>query len=170
MTHKRTITFYFQAFTIALTTILFGFMAGFFWTYTFNVNVAMLEVDGETYTRMQALFNQNVRHLPFFSLFFGSVFAAAAAILANLKHYRRGFFWLFIAAAAVYLGGIIFYTQSFHLPINADLESWDLSNIPVDWRTARDAWNYGNQWRVAASATAFILGMAALFGRATAQD
>ncbi len=39
-----------------------GIMAGFFYTYTFNVNLAMLEVDGSTYAVVQSLFNENVRH------------------------------------------------------------------------------------------------------------
>ncbi len=37
-------------------------MAGFFWTYSDNVNLAMLQVDGATYATVQSLFNMNVRH------------------------------------------------------------------------------------------------------------
>jgi hypothetical protein len=32
-----------------------GIMAGFFWAYTFNVNLAMLEVSGQTYAIVQSL-------------------------------------------------------------------------------------------------------------------
>ena len=56
--------------SLALATIVFGIMAGFFWTYSFNVNYAMLQVDGSTYVQVQSLFNQNVRHSMFFYLLF----------------------------------------------------------------------------------------------------
>ena len=56
---------------LAAAIIVFGLMAGFFGTYTFNVNLAMLKVDGPTYATVQSLFNQHVRHAGFFSIFFG---------------------------------------------------------------------------------------------------
>jgi hypothetical protein len=52
--------------TLAAAICFFGLMAGFFGTYTFNVNLAMLKVDGLTYATVQSLFNQHVRHAGFF--------------------------------------------------------------------------------------------------------
>lgn len=162
--------FYIRSSLIALATLMLGVMAGFFWTYTFNVNLAMQQVDGETYATVQSLFNQNVRHSYFFTLFFGSAAVTVLAILANLKHYRRSFFWLLVAAAAIYIGGVIIYTSSVNLPLNAYTESWDISNLPSDWQATRDAWNSANALRVGTSGAAFILGMGALFGRAIVRD
>ena len=57
---------------------IFGVMAGFFWTYSANVNLAMLTVDGATYATVQSAFNRHVRHALFFALFFGIGLAIAA--------------------------------------------------------------------------------------------
>jgi len=46
----------------ALAVAAFGVMAGFFWTYSANVNLAMLTVDGATYATVQSAFNRHVRH------------------------------------------------------------------------------------------------------------
>lgn len=46
-------------------------MAGFFATYSANVNLATLELNGPTYAQVQSAFNRNVRHAGFFACFFG---------------------------------------------------------------------------------------------------
>lgn len=55
----------------ALAVLWLGLMAGFFGTYSANVNLAMLQMDGATYATVQSAFNRNVRHALFFALFFG---------------------------------------------------------------------------------------------------
>ena len=47
-----------------------GIMAGFFGTYSANVNLAMLQMDGATYATVQSALNRNVRHTLFFFFFF----------------------------------------------------------------------------------------------------
>ena len=54
-----------------LTVFALGIMAGFFGTYSANVNLAMLQLDGPTYAMVQSSFNRNVRHALFFAFFFG---------------------------------------------------------------------------------------------------
>ncbi|MEZ5702419.1 MAG: hypothetical protein R3E42_11505 [Burkholderiaceae bacterium] len=46
----------------ALSLLAMGIMAGFFWTYSINVNLAMLEMDGPVYATVQSAFNRHVRH------------------------------------------------------------------------------------------------------------
>ena len=53
------------------TVLLLGLMAGFFATYSANVNLATLELDGPTYALVQSAFNRHVRHAGFFICFFG---------------------------------------------------------------------------------------------------
>jgi uncharacterized membrane protein len=73
----------------ALCLLAMGIMAGFFWTYTINVNLAMLEVDGPTYATVQSAFNRNVRHPMFFAFFFGPMPLALAALASGWAHRRR---------------------------------------------------------------------------------
>jgi len=153
--------------TLALATLVTGIMAGFFYTYTFNVNLAMLEVNGSTYAVVQSLFNENVRHLMFFVFFFGGGAAALLAAVINWRHYQHPTFWMIVGAGLLYGLGIIVFTANVNLPLNYYTESWDPQNLPADWDATRAAWNQANDWRVAASGTSFALYLTALVMRAS---
>ena len=156
--------------SIALTTIVFGIMAGFFWTNSFNVNYAMLRLDGSTYAQVQSLFNQNVCHLMFFIFFFGGGAFSVLAILLNIKQRRSFSFWLLTSAAVVYIVGVIIYTRQVNLPINYYTESWDIANPPFDWEVTRSSWNSANLFRVWTSFTAFLLCVIAFVIRSSRSD
>ncbi len=156
----------FQNLTLTISLIVLGIMAGFFWTYTINVNRAMLQVDGKTYAVVQSLFNQNVRHSMFFSFYFGGVLAPLIAIVANWKSYKTAPFWLMVAAFAVYLGGVFIYTSMVNLPLNEITEAWDPANVPSDWTTIRQAWNDANAFRTIMAFIAFVANALALMFRA----
>ncbi len=143
--------------SLALATIFTGIMAGFFWTYSFNVNIAMLQIDGKTYAMMQSLFNQNVRHFMFFLVFFGSAALTFLAVLLNIKQRKAISFWFVLIAAIVYLGGVIIFTKQVNLPLNYYTESWNVNSLPNDWQAIRADWNSANDLRVATSMTSFVL-------------
>jgi len=153
--------------TLALATIAFGIMAGFFWTYSFNVNYAMQQVDGSTYAQVQSLFNQNVRHLMFFIFFFGGGAFSVVALIFNYRQFRSVSFWLLALASLVYILGVIVYTQQVNLPINYYTESWDIANPPSDWEATRASWNSANLFRVWTSFSAFLLCVIAFVIRST---
>lgn len=130
-----------------ISTLLFGLMAGFFATYSFNVNYAMLAVDGETYATVQSLFNINVRHLGFFVCFFG---AGAAPFITAFLYYRHASHRITLAWIALgvgYTAGIIFFTKFVNLPLNYYTESWQPTNLPSDWQAVRETWNQANLFR-----------------------
>lgn len=151
--------------SLALAILMFGIMAGFFWTYTFNVNLATAQLDGASYARVQSLFNVNVRHAMFFSFFFGSAVAAVLALILNYRHYRNPSFWLLASAAILYIVGIILFTKFVNLPLNYYTESWNPEFLPSDWEATRQSWNEANAWRVLISFLAFALSLLALVGR-----
>jgi len=153
--------------TLALALFVTGIMAGFFYTYTFNVNLAMLEVNGEIYAIVQSLFNENVRHFMFFVFFFGGGAASVVAILANIRHYKRLDFWLIVLAGFVYFFGIIVFTAQVNLPLNYYTESWDPQSLPQDWEDTRNAWNVANAKRVFFSFVSFILYIVIFIRRAS---
>ena len=111
-------------------------MAGFFWTYSFNVNLAMLNVDGKTYAEVQSLLNENVRHNIFFLFFFG--------------------------AEIVYILGIIMFTAQVNLPLNYYTESWNPMQLPTDWHTVRESWNQANLLPVCSFFVSFLMTVFAL--------
>ncbi|MBI3899669.1 MAG: DUF1772 domain-containing protein [Gammaproteobacteria bacterium] len=154
---------------IALAAIMLGVMAGFFWTYTFSVNPAMREVDGQTYAIVQSLFNRHVRNNGMFLLFFfGGGVAPLVALLINYRHVRTVAFWLVALAAVIYIAGVIVFTIKVNIPLNYYVESWHPSSVPNDWAATRDAWNRANGVRVVTSLTAFLLSLAALVVRTAA--
>ncbi|RDX33944.1 DUF1772 domain-containing protein [Arcobacter sp. HD9-500m-PIT-SAG02] len=153
--------------TLAITTIIFGIMSGFFWTYSFNVNYAMLEVSGEVYAIVQSLFNENVRHFMFFIFFFGGGIFSVVSVVANIKHRKEKSFWLIVVASLCYVLGIILFTKEVNLPLNYYTESWQPTNLPSDWSDIRAKWNEANLLRVYASFTSFILCIFAFVVRAS---
>ncbi len=157
----------FENASIAAAVMGLGLMAGFFGTYSFNVNDAMLSVDGPTYAVVQSLFNRNVRHLGFFVLFFGGAGIPVLALLLNRRHWRTPAFRLLALSALVYGVGVIVFTREVNLPLNALTESWDPSRLPPDWALVRDQWNQANLWRLASSVLAFAGGVGALLLRAS---
>lgn len=163
---KHTYTL-FENSAVAIAALVFGIMAGFFWTYTFNVNWAMLETDGPTYAIVQSLFNQNVRHAMFFAFFFGGGAFSALALLINWKHWKSASFWMLAVACLVYIFGIIIFTRQVNLPLNYITEAWDPQNLPPDWTSIRDQWNRANAIRVATSGLSFTLSLGTLLIRAS---
>jgi uncharacterized membrane protein len=155
---------------IAVATLVLGLMAGFFWTYTFNVNLALLQTDGKTYATVQSLLNQYVRHTAFFVLFFGGGLVPVLALAINFKHYQTPVFWLLAGAAAAYIFGVIFFTREVNLPLNAYTESWNVTNLPLNWMATREEWNRANAMRVAWSCAAFVLCLIAMVLRTSPQN
>lgn len=158
---------YFENLLFATATIIFGIMAGFFWTYTINVNRAMLEVDATTYATVQSLFNVNVRHPMFFVFFFGGGFFPILALVGNLKHWKTAPFICMVLAALIYVFGVIVFTQQVNLPLNYYTESWNPTAVPADWSAIRDQWNSANAIRVWTAGIAFLLSIVALVLRAS---
>ncbi len=154
---------------IALAIIFTGIMAGFFYAYTFNVNLAMSLVDGETYATVQSLFNENVRHVGFFAFFFGSAAISLGATIVHARQWKSPTFWLLASATIIYIGGIIIFTRQVNLPLNYYTESWDPTNLPLDWEATRDAWNRANAFRVGTSLTSFALCIMAMMSQTYAR-
>ena len=142
-----------------------GIMAGFFGTYSGNVNLATLELDGPTYALVQSAFNRHVRHALFFAFFFGPP-ACCALALASAWRQRPGWWWLVVLVGLGYALGIVAFTRVVNLPLNQITESWTPTALPSDWASTREAWNRANAWRAGCSAMLFALGLAALTWRA----
>ena len=145
-----------------LTVLLLGLMAGFFATYSANINLATLELDGSTYAQVQSAFNRNVRHAGFFLCFFGPVPLGLMALVSDWAQ-RRSAWWRWLAlTVAAYALGIVFFTRQVNLPLNHLTESWPPTAPPSDWAGVRDAWNRANLWRSGLSLALFAAGLAAL--------
>jgi uncharacterized membrane protein len=145
-----------------LTVLLLGLMAGFFATYSANVNLATFELDGPTYAQVQSAFNRNVRHAGFFACFFGPLPLGLLAIAAAWPD-RHAAWWRLLALTVLAYGlGIVLFTRQVNLPLNYLTESWTPATLPPDWASVRAAWNQANLWRSGLSLALFMAGLIAL--------
>lgn len=145
-----------------LTVLLLGLMAGFFATYSANVNLATLELDGATYAQVQSAFNRNVRHAGFFVCFFGPVPLGLIALALAWAEWRVAWWRLLALTVIAYALGIVWFTREVNLPLNYVTESWTPATLPPDWSTVREAWNQANLWRSGLSLALFTAGLFAL--------
>jgi uncharacterized membrane protein len=150
---------------LVLAVFSLGIMAGFFGTYTGNVNLATRELDGPTYALVQSAFNRSVRHGTFFAFFFGPAVLCALA-LTDAWRERPGWWWLVCFIGVGWVMGIVVFTHEVNLPLNRITESWTAATLPADWASTRDAWNTANAWRAGWSALLFAMGLAAMSWRA----
>lgn len=151
---------------LVLAVFSLGVMAGFFATYTGNVNPATLELDGTTYARVQSALNRNVRHALFFAFFFGPPLLCLLALAEGWRE-RPGWWWLVGFIGLGYALGVVVFTREVNLPLNRLTESWTPATLPADWTATRDAWNMANAWRSAWTLLLFALALGALTWRAT---
>ena len=145
-----------------LTLFTLGIMAGFFGTYSANVNLATLQLDGPTYALVQSGFNRNVRHTLFFAFFFGPVPLGLLTLITARHQYRQVWWRLVALIVLAYALGIVWFTREVNLPLNHLTESWTPATLPADWSTVRDAWNRANLWRALLSTTLFALALLSL--------
>ena len=142
-----------------LTVLLLGLMAGFFATYSANVNLATLELDGPTYAQVQSAFNRNVRHAGFFACFFGPLPLGLLALASAWADRRQGWWRLLALTVLAYALGIVLFTRQVNLPLNYLTESWTATTVPADWAAVRAAWNQANLWRSGLSGMLFVGGL-----------
>ena len=152
----------FSSVGLVLAVFSLGIMAGFFGTYSGNVNLATLELDGPTYALVQSAFNRHVRHALFFACFFGPPLLCLVA-LAGAWRERPGWWWLVASIGLGYALGIVVFTREVNLPLNRLTESWTPATLPADWAATRDAWNLANAWRAGWSALLFATSLVALY-------
>lgn len=145
-----------------VTILLTGIMAGFFFAYSYNVNIAFEGLNASTYAEAMQRINVAVRNPVFFAVFFPAVLVPALAVILSWRRYQSLPFWLFLAGFVVYFVGSFLVTAQINLPLNAYLESWSIQSPPPDWDETRRSWNQANLVRTWASIIAFACYLLAL--------
>lgn len=92
--------------------------------------------------------------------------AAAAlvlvVILAISARQRPSIMWLYVIIAGLIVsGGLI--TRLINQPINAQVMTWTTASLPADWTEIRERWWTWHQVRLATTAIAQLLLIAAVF-------
>lgn len=148
--------------TYLLTALLTGLIAGLFFAFTYDVNIAFGELSGPEYAKNMELINVSIRNAVFGSVFFPSVVLPVVALALSWRSYRSPAFLLVLVGFLIYLFGSFLVTTQINIPLNYYLESWDIAAPPSDWEATRDSWNWWNAVRTWASIAAFACYLVAL--------
>ncbi|MCU1412509.1 MAG: hypothetical protein JWR04_3216 [Rhodoglobus sp.] len=135
--------------------LLLGLSAGLFFAFSVAVMPGLRRTDDAAFVATMTAINRAILNLPFGLVFVGALIApVVAAILAFLTGASSP--WLLIAAAAVYLVGVLFVTGGVNVPLNEALDR------DGKRRAFEARWVRFNNVRTASGIVAFALALVAL--------
>lgn len=138
---------------LIITAILTALMAGFFFSYSISVSLGLGKMSNEEFLNAMQNINREVQNLIFFICFFGSLILL---FIACFLHYNQHTFIFLVIATLFYLIGVFGVTIFANIPLNNQLELFDISNsTEINVKQMRDAfekpWNFWNNIRTIAS-------------------
>lgn len=150
-------------FLFVVSTILGGIMAGFFFTYSVSVVLALDRLSAVVYTNVMQEINETVLNVVFGITFFGAVVVptVSAAVVLLQGDWSGQSSQLFITGVIIYLIGTFAVTMRIHIPMNEYIATWSTPSLPDDWAAVRSRWARWNHIRATAAVVSFILYLAA---------
>jgi len=143
--------------TLAVTTILTGLSAGFFYTFEASVTLGLDQVGDQVYVETFQAINDTIRNAGFGIVFFGSIPALALTLALNWRRVSPTGRVLLLAAGGAYLIGLAI-TVGGNIPLNRDLAevaTLDQAEISAARAAFEDDWNRLNLLRTFAFGSAF---------------
>uniref|UniRef100_UPI00356A053B hypothetical protein n=1 Tax=Salinigranum sp. TaxID=1966351 RepID=UPI00356A053B len=107
-------------FLLAVSAVLGGLMAGFFFAYSVSVVLALQTLSAPEYTKVMQEINEKVLNVSFGVVFFGAavVSLGGAAVVLFHGHWQTLYGQLYLAGIVVYLTGTFLVTAGVHIPTN----------------------------------------------------
>jgi len=149
---------------LAVSAVLGGLMAGFFFAYSASVVLALRTLPASEYTTVMQEINEKVLNVVFGIVFFGAVVVPiGGAILVVVRGYWTTLSGqLFLAGVVVYLVGTFLVTARIHIPMNDRIATWSPVSPPDEWVTIQARWGRWNHVRTTAAVVSFALYLAAI--------
>lgn len=149
-----------------ITVLLNALSAGFFVAWSVSVILGTKKVSDFTYLETMQLINREILNPVFFMVFFGSLIALT--INAVLQFNNQPVFWLVVASAIVYLVGTFGVTALGNVPLNNELEAFDINQPGLEalreFRAYYEGtWNRFHNIRTIAGMISFILLLISVF-------
>lgn len=72
-------------------------------------------------------------------------FLSAISVTVLLRKQRHSFRWSLLASVCISLALIVW--QLHNGPVNISVETWTIDNLPANWMTYRDRWEYAHAVR-----------------------
>jgi uncharacterized membrane protein len=151
-------------FLLALSAVLGGLMAGFFFAYSASVVLALRTLSAPEYTTIMQEINEKVLNAVFGAVFFGAVVVpvGASALVMLQGNWSTGYGLLFLAGTVVYLAGTFLVTLGVHIPMNDYIATWSPISPPDEWAAVQARWARWNHVRTTAALVSFALYLAAI--------
>lgn len=135
--------------------LLLGLSAGLFFAFSIAVMPGLRRVDDAAFVAAMTAINRAILNLPFGLVFVGALIApVVAAILAFITGASSP--WLLLAAAALYLVGVLVVTGAVNVPLNEALDR------DGDRRAFEKRWVRFTTVRTVSAIVAFALALVAL--------
>lgn len=135
--------------------LLLGLSAGLFFAFSVAVMPGLRRTDDAAFVAAMTAINRAILNFPFGLVFVGALVApVVAAILAFITGASSP--WLLIAAAVVYLVGVLFVTGGVSVPLNEALDR------DGKRRAFESRWVRFNTVRTVSGTAAFALALVAL--------
>ena len=136
-------------------------MAGFFFSYSISVSWGLGKLADKEFLKTMQSINREVQNPIFFVCFFGTLIMLAIATFQQYSYGSNTFVMLLIATL-LYLVGVFGVTVFANVPLNNQLEQFDISNATEvtakQMRTRFERpWNLWNNVRTICSLCAVIL-------------
>lgn len=149
---------------LTVSAVLGGIMAGFFFTYSASVVLALDTLSASAYTTVMQSINETVLNVVFGVAFFGAVLvpAVSAAVVLLQGDWTAPYGQLLLAGVVIYLIGTFAVTILIHIPMNDYIATWSTTSPPDDWAAVRSRWALWNHGRTTAALVSFVLYLAAI--------
>lgn len=159
----------FVVLSFAVSAVLAGLMAGFFFAYSVSVVLALETLSSSAYATVMQEINEKVLNVVFGAVFFGAVVVpvGSAVIVILQGGWARQYGQLFLAGVVVYLIGTFAVTMRIHIPMNEEIGTWSPASPPDEWATVRARWARWNHVRTAAAVVSFASYLAAIVSLGT---
>ena len=136
-----------------------GLFAGLLYTFEQGVIPMLNTLTGPEYAKVEKGLIINLDAMPT-----GVIVVATISMLLPLfpiiklwKQRQTNFWKLTFAGWFLFCFGVSIFTIVLNVPINEYVKTWDVTNPPIDWETARQKWNLLNKIRTPINLLSFGL-------------
>ncbi|MEQ8878854.1 MAG: DUF1772 domain-containing protein [Cyclobacteriaceae bacterium] len=144
-----------------------GLSAGLFYAWSVSVIPGTQKISDTTYLETMQSINRAILNPAFFLIFFGSLVCLSIASIYEF-HSNSWVFGLMLAASITYLVGTIGVTGLGNVPLNDQLDVFNIAESPMEKITVFRAyyeskWNRFHLIRTVFAVSSFLLALLALF-------
>lgn len=152
-----------------LTTLVTGLIAGLFYAYSCSVNPGLTRLNDMAYLSAMQAINKAILNPVFFISFMGTLLLLPLSTwLQYAQHGSSNSFFLWLAAALIYIIGVFGVTAAGNVPLNDLLEKANLNSLTATELSQlrlqfEKPWLFYHQIRTVSVVISFLLTAAGIF-------